>query len=104
MILMSLGEADIDIYIIGDNIPINYETGEQHPFFAVSMYDNWKSGLSIACPLPQKVSSFHNIVTPLDLYSWIAVLVSTVVVSMGFIVDNWAYRRLSDVPCNSWKW
>ena len=101
--LKSLGEVDVDISVAANGFPINLETGHDHPFASANNYKQWKSGISIACPLPRKISSLYNIVTPMNLYAWIAVILSTVVMALAFVVQNQVYSKMSQISC-FWRW
>ena len=90
---MKEGQSDIMMMLEGSMRAINKE-GEPHPYIMASRYWFMENYMAFACPLPQKIPSFYNIVTPLTVEAWIFASITVLLVTAGFLVINQVYRLI----------
>ena len=103
MILLSQGKADIIMFLEGTQWAINLDNFDPHPYILTLRFWFLKSFFEFACPLPQRIASFYNVITPLSLQVWMLVTISVVLISFGFVVINQCYKSLSS-HSSKWKW
>ena len=102
-ILLLTGETDVFFKMYGYSYPISMETHENVPFMFWDWYTYWVDRKLVACPLPKRISSFYNIITPFSQWSWIFVSSSIVVTAGAFIFIDHVYKSLPQIS-SGWKW
>lgn len=102
-ILLATGEADVAILINGNSYPYNYATLETIPFLSLAWYNYWTISLNFVCPLPKRLASFYNILTPLSPMSWCLVFITLLTTSGAFVVINRVYKKAASAS-SSWNW
>lgn len=95
--------SDVIINIAGSGFGYNLER-EPHPFIRHRRMWFMRVDTLFACPLPSKIFSFYNIVTPLDFTAWLAVAASLVLVSLAGIAINQAYSQAVPGRTKGWSW
>ena len=102
MVLLKEGITDVRIYFSGSALAINKEM-EPHPYIIKSRFFFLRSLFEFACPLPYRIPSFYNIVTPLSVEAWIFVGITILLVTAGFIVINQVYKKVPGQR-STFKW
>ena len=95
-------KADIALFISGSLFAINSFL-EPHPFVRTFRFWAFKISLVFACPMPPKMPSFFNIVTPLRFETYVAILATFLLVCLVGIFINKVYRTIPH-RTNNWKW
>ena len=101
-ILLSEAKSDIVMHIIGSHWAINFDL-EQHPYIMTSRFWFMKNFFEFACPLPQRIASFYNILTPFSAQAWVFVLTTYLLALIGFVIINQVYKALHG-HTSKWKW
>ena len=85
------GKSDIVLLVTGSQYAIN-SSGHPHPYLITKKYWFMVNFLEFTCPLPSKIPSFYNIMTPLGVEVWLAVLCSVLIVWVCFLVIDKLYK------------
>ena len=100
--MLLYGKSDATIFTNGAGMGFN-NPREAHPNILTKRLWFMPLTLDFACPLPSKMSTFYNLITPLDFFVWMVVMVTVIVVSFVAIIINQVYKTLPGKP-NKWSW
>ena len=87
------GITDVVIFTMGSFYTINHGNGDLHPYLRGVRYMFRPTQQQYACPMPKKLPSLYNILTPLSYKSWIAVLVAYIAACAVSILIGQMYKR-----------
>ena len=99
---MKEGQSDVMMLLEGSQRLINHHK-DPHPYITATRFWFMDNFFEFACPLPQRIPSFYNIVTPLSIEAWIFVCVTVLLVTSGFLVINQVYRLIPGQK-RAFKW
>lgn len=100
---MILEESDVLIHLIGTQYAIN-RGQEPHPYLITTKLLFMENYFVYACPLPSRIASFYNILTPLTSITWMSIFIMLFSVSVGFVVVNQVYKLIPELGSNTWNW
>ena len=99
---MRNGKSDVVLRYLSDGIAYSRKR-LPHPYLMPMRYMSTPWILGFACPLPSKISSFYNIVTPLSFVAWMSVIATLILVSLAGIVVNQIYKSMPE-RTSKWMW
>ena len=102
LFLMKTGHSDIVLFLDASHWAIN-DYDYPHPYAMTSRYWFLENFFEIACPLPQRIPSFYNIVTPLSEEAWVFVSITNLLVAVVFLIINQVYKSFPEKR-SVWKW
>lgn len=82
MLLLLYGKSDVTPFVEGAEFVVSSD-GEPHPNILTRRVRFMPIEFTFACPLPSKMSVFYNIITPLQLTVWLAVVATLVLASLA---------------------